>query len=116
MLPKGCSTTSRRRSRISGLFFRRSAMRSSTAVRLPLLVLCVASMSAYPEESVVVAIDDGPALITIRLHHRFVVPQKEERWGRPHFAWPACLLSLRARFNPRARTAAAKIGEARPLP
>jgi hypothetical protein len=84
-------------------------------VRLPLLVLCVASMSAYPEESVV-AIDDGPALITIRLHHRFAVPQKEERRGGPHFAWPPCLLSVRARFNSRERTAAAKIGEARPFP
>src|SRR5580704_12981378 len=31
MLPKGCSTTSRRRSRISGLALRRSAMRSSAA-------------------------------------------------------------------------------------
>jgi hypothetical protein len=56
-------------------------LRRHSIVRLPLLVLCVASMSAYPEENVVVAIDDGPALITIRLHHRFAVPQKEDRRG-----------------------------------
>src|ERR1700719_1284462 len=31
MLPKGCSTISRRRSRISGLAFSRSAMRSSAS-------------------------------------------------------------------------------------